>query len=412
MAGGDPASEGFHDKRRGGARACLPVAASGEVPCGCPHSRLPSAKVSMYSLMLAGPTRPAPYFRAARVRKATAHKGEMRSKVAVTREVFDETLEYLGRHFDVIANQEDVRLVGADLVRRLQGMDAAVITTSERIDDGLLAQCPTLKAVCTASVGYNHIDVDACTKRNIMVTHTPGVLTESVADMAVCLTLATLRRLTEGERVVRSGTWQGTHLKQFLGHDLHHSTVGIAGFGRIGQALARRLRGFDARLLYHTRHPVNDAAAQGARHVSKDELLAQSDILILILPYTPETHYFIGRAELEKMKRSAVLINIARGGVVDDGALAEALRTRRIWAAGLDVYENEPKVNPALFELENVVLAPHIGSATEPTRQEMAMTAARNCVAALAMGMPPNLVNPAVLKGSTGGARTQAGFGA
>lgn len=333
----------------------------------------------------------------------------MKSKVLVTREVFDETLAYLAQHVEVTANQEDTRLVGDELVARLQGMDAAVITTSERIDDALLQRCAGLKAVCTASVGFNHVDVEACTRRGIMVTNTPGVLTESVADMAICLTLATLRRLTEGERIVRAGVWQGTHLKQLLGYDLHHATVGIAGFGRIGQAIAKRLRGFDARVLYHTRNPVDAASANGAHYVTKDELLAQSDIVILILPYTAQTHHFIGRAELAKMKSSAVLINIARGGIVDDAALAEALREGRIWAAGLDVYENEPAVNPALYKLENVVLAPHIGSATEPTRQDMAMTAARNCVAALTTGNPPNLVNPAAKQAGQGVGAAQAG---
>jgi lactate dehydrogenase-like 2-hydroxyacid dehydrogenase len=218
--------------------------------------------------------------------------------------------------------------------------------------------------------------------------------------MSICLTLATLRRLSEGERVVRARQWPGTHLKQFLGHDLHHATVGIAGLGRIGQAIARRLRGFDCKVLYTTRTRLDPQTENELKvsHVSKDDLLRQSDIVILILPYTPQTHYWIGKAEIEKMKPSAVLINMARGGIVDDTALAAALKERRIWAAGLDVYENEPKVNPALFELENVVLSPHIASATEPTRQGMAMLAAENCVAALTTGNPPNLLNPEVKK--------------
>ena len=323
----------------------------------------------------------------------------MKKKVLVTREVFDETLEYLARHFEVTSNQANVRRSPDELARSLQGLDAAVITSSDRIDDALLSRCAGLKAVCSASVGYNHIDVGACTRHGVMATNTPGVLTDSVADLAVCLTLATLRRLSEGEAMLRRGEWKGTHLKELLGHDLHHATVGIAGFGRIGQAIAKRLRGFDTRVLYNSRHRV-DAKTEltlAATHVSKDELLNQSDILILILPYTAETHHYIGKAELEKMKRSAVLINMARGGIVDDGALAAALRARRIWAAGLDVYENEPNVNAALFELTNVVLSPHIASATEPTRQAMAMLAAQNCVAALTTGRPPNLLNPEVL---------------
>jgi lactate dehydrogenase-like 2-hydroxyacid dehydrogenase len=322
----------------------------------------------------------------------------MKRKVLVTREVFDETLEYLARHFEVSSNQADARYSVDELVARLREVDAAVISSGDRIDEALLARVPNLVAVCSASVGYNHIDVDACTRHAVMATNTPGVLTESVADMALCLTLATLRRLGEGERWVRAGTWPGTHLKQLLGHDLHHATVGIAGFGRIGQAIARRLRGFDARTLYYARNRADTAVEQavGASYAAKDALLRESDALILILPYTPQTHHFIGAAELAAMKPTAVLINMARGGIVDDAALAQALASRRLWAAGLDVYENEPQVNPALMTLENVVLAPHIGSATEPTRKAMAMTAARNCVAALTTGDPPNLINPEV----------------
>ena len=324
----------------------------------------------------------------------------MKKKVLVTREVFDETLAYLAQHFDVTDNQTNERWSADELARQLQGMDGVLVTTGDRVDDALLSRCPQLRVVSTVSVGYNHIDVDACTRHGVMATNTPGVLTESVADLSLCLTLATLRRLGEGERHVRARQWQGTHLKQLLGHDLHHATVGIAGFGRIGQAIAKRLRGFDANVIYHARGRVESAVEQafGATYVSKDDLLARSDILILILPYSPETHHFIGRAELAKMKRSAVLINMARGGIVDDTALAQALRDGSIWAAGLDVYEKEPKVNEALFDLDNVVLSPHIASATEPTRQNMAMTAARNCVAALTAGEPPNLLNPQARK--------------
>jgi gluconate 2-dehydrogenase len=324
----------------------------------------------------------------------------MKPKVLVTREVFDETLAYLAQHVEVTANQADARWGPDELAARLQGMDATLVQTSDRIDEALLSRCPGLEAVCSASVGYNHIDIAACTRHGVMATNTPGVLTESVADMAVCLTLATLRRLSEGERWTRTGQWPGTHLKQLLGHDLHHATVGLAGMGRIGQAIAKRLRGFDCKLLYTTRNRL-DPQTEGmidATYVTKQDLLGQSDVVILILPYSSETHHYIGGAELATMKSSAVLINMARGGIVDDSALARALKARTIWAAGLDVYENEPSIDPALFELDNVVLSPHIGSATGPTRQAMAMTAARNCVAALTSGQPPNLLNPEVRK--------------
>ena len=320
----------------------------------------------------------------------------MKPKVMVTREVFDETIEFLARSFDVTSNQAKVNFSREAIIERLQGMDAAVITTSDRIDDEFLSRCPGLKAVCSVSVGFNHIDLDACTRHGVIATNTPGVLTDSVADMALALTLATVRRLSEGERMVRAKQWKGSHLKQMLGHDLHHATVGVCGFGRIGQAIAKRLRGFDTKLLYtdisRADRKIEDALQ--ASYASKDDLLRQSDIVILILPYTPETHHYIGKAELAKMKVSAVLINMARGGIVDDAALADALKAGRIWSAGLDVYENEPVVNPALFELTNVVLTPHIASATETTRRAMAMLAAQNCVAALTGGAPPNLLNP------------------
>ncbi|HTS54758.1 MAG TPA: D-glycerate dehydrogenase [Burkholderiales bacterium] len=324
----------------------------------------------------------------------------MKKKVLVTRAMFDETLAYLAQHFDITSNQADEKYPPDELGARLQGMDAAVITSTDRVDEALLSRCPGLKAVCSASVGYNHVDVAACTRRGVMVTNTPGVLTDSVADYAVCLTLATCRRLTEAESMLRRGEWKGTHLKELLGMDLHHATVGIFGFGRIGQVIARRLTGFEPRILYCTRNRVARDIERDlkATFVGKDELLRQSDIVILILPYTRETHHFIGARELGLMKRKAVLINMARGGIVDDAALIEALKARRIWAAGLDVYENEPNLNPGLLAVANVVLSPHIASASEPTRQAMAMAAARNCVAALTTGNPPNLLNRDVLR--------------
>jgi lactate dehydrogenase-like 2-hydroxyacid dehydrogenase len=229
-----------------------------------------------------------------------------------------------------------------------------------------------------------------------MVTNTPGVLTESVADYSIALMLATCRRMTEGERQLRAGGWHGSYLKHLLGRDVHHATLGIVGFGRIGQAIAKRARAFDMKILYHSRSRAAPEAERlvQATYVSKDELLAQADIVLLILPYTPETHHFIGARELSQMKPSAVLINMARGGIVDDAALAAALKKRTIWAAGLDVYENEPRVHPDLLTVDNIVLSPHIASATEATRRAMSMTAAKNLIAALNGETPPNLLNP------------------
>ncbi|HWA14145.1 MAG TPA: D-glycerate dehydrogenase [Burkholderiales bacterium] len=320
----------------------------------------------------------------------------MSGKILVTREVFDETIAHLKQHFEVESNQQDRLFSREELIAKLQGKAGVQTSSSDRIDGDLLDRCPGLRAVCNTAVGFNNIDVEACTKRGVMVTNTPGVLTESVADLSMGLVIATCRRITEGEAYLRAGQWKGNYLKQMLGQDVHGATLGIVGFGRIGQAIARRARGFDMKVLYHSRHRVDAAVERQAAvtYAGKDDLLRQADIVLLILPYTPQTHHFIGARELSLMKRSAVLVNMARGGIVDDGALAAALKAGTIWAAGLDVYENEPHVNPALLELRNVVLTPHIASATTPTRQAMAMTAAKNLVAALSGEVPPNLLNP------------------
>ncbi|MFL6623691.1 MAG: 2-hydroxyacid dehydrogenase [Sulfurifustis sp.] len=320
----------------------------------------------------------------------------MKPKILVTREVFEDVLEYLARHFDVTHNQADVLFTPEALADALADKDGAVIALTERIDAALLACCPRLKAVCNIAVGYNNIDVAACSARGVLVTNTPGVLDDATADFTWALILATARRLTEAERWLRAGEWKGWKLKQFLGADVHGATLGILGMGRIGQAVARRARGFAMTVLYHNRRRVDADIERevDARYVSLDELLSQSDIVTLNVPYSPATHHLIGAEQLARMKRSAILINVARGGVVDDAALVAALKERRIAAAGLDVYENEPKLLPEFLELENVVLAPHIGSSTESTRHRMAMTAAQNLVAALTTGKPPNLVNP------------------
>lgn len=320
----------------------------------------------------------------------------MKKKVLVTREVFDETIEFLRAHFEVDSNQADRLYAREELIARLQGKDGAQTSSSDRIDSELLDKCPTIRAICNTAVGYNNIDVDACTARGVMVTNTPGVLTDSVADYAMGMIVATCRRMTEGENHLRAGEWKRSFLKQMLGQDVHGATLGIMGFGRIGQAIARRARGFDMTILYHSRsRAAPDAEKEsGATYVGKEDLLRRADVVLLILPYTAETHHYIGAGELSMMKPTAVLVNMARGGIVDDAALIEALKSRTIWAAGLDVYENEPKFNPGFLELKNVVLSPHIASSSEPTRKAMAMTAAKNLVAALAGDPPPNLLNP------------------
>ena len=323
-----------------------------------------------------------------------AHK----PRVLVTREVFDETLDYLRRHCEVLANQDDVPYAPEALAAAVADRDGLMCCLTDRVDAALLAAAPNLKAVANIAVGYNNIDVPACTARGVMATNTPGVLDDSTADLAWALMLGTARRITEVERRVRGGEWTGWQLKQWLGVDVHHATLGIIGMGRIGQAIARRASGFEMKVLYHNRNRIAPELERrcNAAYVSFDELLAQADFVVLQMPYNPQTHHLIGAAQLEKMKRSAILINSTRGGVVDDAALVQALRDGTIRGAGLDVFENEPKLNPGFLKLDNVVLAPHIGSSTEATRKAMAMLAAQNLVAALTGGKPPNLLNPGV----------------
>jgi gluconate 2-dehydrogenase len=317
-------------------------------------------------------------------------------KVLVTREVFDETLEYLREHCEVEANQDDLPLDSDGLAHRAADKNAIVCSLTDRVDATLLASCPHLQVVSNIAVGYNNIDVPACTTRGIIATNTPGVLDDSTADLAWTLMLGAARRITEVERYIRNGDWKGWRLKQWLGVDVHHATLGIVGMGRIGQAIARRAAGFDMRVIYHNRTRVAEDVERklNASLVSLDELLRQSDFVVLQVPYSPATHHLIGAAELSKMKPTAILINSTRGGVVDDAALIEALKNGTIRAAGLDVFENEPKLDPRFLELDNVVLAPHVGSSTEATRRAMAMTAAKNAVAALTGGKPPNVINP------------------
>ena len=320
----------------------------------------------------------------------------MKPRILVTREVFDETLEFLGQHCEVESNQPDVAFDSEILARKLADRDGVMCALTDRIDGKLLEGCPKLKAVANIAVGYNNIDLAACTARGIMATNTPGVLDDSTADLAWALMLGAARRITELERRVRGGEWKGWRLKQWLGIDVHHATLGIFGMGRIGQAIARRAAGFEMKVLYHNRkRSAPDVERRcNAAYATKEDLLRQSDFVVLQVPYSPETHHLIGARELKLMKPTAILVNSTRGGVVDDAALVAALKSGTIRAAGLDVFENEPKLHPGFLELDNVVLAPHVGSSTEATRRAMAMTAAKNAVAALTGQTPPNLLNP------------------
>ncbi len=320
----------------------------------------------------------------------------MKPRIVITREIFDDLIDYLKPHCDVDANQADVPYTPDALAARLARGDGLMCALTDKIDAALIARAPQLKVVANIAVGYNNVDVPACTARGIKVTNTPGVLDDSTADLAFALMLSTARRITEVESYIRKGEWTGWKLKQWLGVDVHHATLGIIGMGRIGQAIAKRAAGFDMKVIYHNRKRVSPEIETrvNAAHMSMDELLAQSDFIVLQMPYSPDTHHLIGAAQLAKMKPTAILINSTRGGVVDDKALIHALKTGVIRAAGLDVFEGEPKLDRGFLELKNVVLTPHIGSSTEATRRAMAMTAAQNLVAALSGQKPPNWVNP------------------
>ena len=323
-----------------------------------------------------------------------------RASVLVARNVFAETVDRLARHFEVDGNPEDHIFTPAELSARLKGKAGAVITGSERIDAALLAANPQLRAVCNMAVGYNNIDLDACNAHGVLATNTPDVLTETTADFGFALMMATARRIAEGEHFLRRGEWTRWSYDMLTGSDVHGATLAILGMGRIGQAIARRgALGFGMKVIYHNRSrlaPEHEAPI-GASYVSKAELLRDADHLVLVLPYSAASRHAIGAAELAQMKPSATLTNVARGGIVDDAALAVALRERRIAAAGLDVFEGEPKVHPDLLTLPNVVLTPHIASATVATRRAMAELAADNLIAALTGAAPPTPVNPQVL---------------
>ena len=321
--------------------------------------------------------------------------------VLVARAVFPETLSRLARHFEVEANEDDTVYTPAQLIERLQGKVGAFTTGSERIDAGVLAACPALRVVANMAVGFNNFDVPACTAAGVLCTNTPDVLTETTADFGFALMMAAARRMAESEHFLRRGEWTKWRYDMFTGSDVHGATLGILGMGRIGQAIARRgALGFGMKVVYHNRSRLAPEleAPLGARHVDKATLLREADHLVLVLPYSPAAHHTIGAAELALMKPTATLTNVARGGIVDDAALAAALREHRIAAAALDVFEGEPAVHPDLLSVPNVVLTPHIASATVATRRAMAELAADNLIAALTGGAVKTPINPEVLQ--------------
>ena len=320
----------------------------------------------------------------------------MKPSVLITRAIFPEVLARLQQHFEVTSNQEDCLFSGIELAAQLVGKQGVLCTPTERIDAALLQACPVLRAVCNMAVGYNNIDVPACTAHRVLVSNTPDVLTESTADFGFALMMAAARRVTEAEHFLRAGRWTGWHYEMLLGVDIHGSTLGILGMGRIGMAIAKRAHhGFGMSVKYHNRSRLSVAqeGQVGAQYLVFDELLRQSDHLMVVVPYSAASHHLIGASQLALMKRTATLTNIARGGVVDDAALVLALSKRQIAAAGLDVYEGEPQLHSGFLALSNVVLTPHIASATRATRLGMANLAADNLIAALTGGDPPTPLN-------------------
>jgi gluconate 2-dehydrogenase len=322
-------------------------------------------------------------------------------RILVTRAVFPETVAYLSQHFEVESNQNDEAWTPAQLIEKLRDKDGAFTTGSVRIDAELLAACPKLKICANMAVGYNNFDLDAMTARGVLGTNTPDVLTETTADFGFALLMATARRITESEIYLRAGQWTKWSYDMFAGSDIHGATLGILGMGRIGQGIARRgAHGFGMNVVYHNRSHL-DAATEAeckARYVSKEELFKTADHLVLVLPYSAASHHIVGAAEIALMKPTATLVNIARGGIVDEDALVQALREKRIAAAGLDVFEGEPKVNPGLLTVPNVVLTPHIASASVPTRKAMAKLAADNLIEFFSKGQGLTPLNPQVLK--------------
>lgn len=325
----------------------------------------------------------------------------MKPKVLVTRAIFPEALERLAHEFDLDANPLDETYPADELRRRLCGKDAVLSSPVDMLSADVFAAAPGLKAACNVAVGYNNIDVAAATAAGVMVTNTPEVLNETTADMGWALMMAAARRITEGERYIRAGQWKQWQFHSFMGADVHGSTLGIIGMGRIGQAIARRSTGFNMKVVYNNRSrlaPELEAYANHAQYMDRDALLRCADHVILVLPYSAATHHTIGARELSLMKPTATLTNIARGGIVDDEALIAALKRGVIAAAGLDVFENEPALHPGFLQLDNVALTPHIGSGSRPTRLAMTMMAVENLRAALSGQVPPNLLNPEVLK--------------
>ncbi len=323
----------------------------------------------------------------------------MSSTVLISKHIYQEAVDYLASRVEVDYHDSDEGLAPADLQMRLAGKDGLVCQLTDRIDASLMDAAPSVKVVSNVAVGFDNIDVPAATERGIVVTNTPGVLTDTTADLAFALILGAGRRMGEAERYLRAGRYRQWRIDLLTGWDIWGATLGIFGLGRIGQAVARRGKGFAMRVLYYDPFRQSPEIEQelGVEFASKEAVLAQADFLSLHCALTPETRHLIGAAELEAMKPTAVLVNTSRGPVVDEAALAAALEAGTIAAAGLDVFESEPEVHPRLAQQENALILPHIASASVRTRTRMCVMAAENMVAGFAGERPPNMVNPEVL---------------
>ncbi len=317
-------------------------------------------------------------------------------KILITRQVFPEVIDFLSADFEIDYNASDVVLSTDALRERAASCVGVLCCLTEKIDRIFLDHCPAVKVVSNIAVGYNNIDVVEAKNRGVKITNTPGVLDDTTADLTFALMMAAARRITETEFLLRQGHWKKSFaVQQMLGTDIHHASLGIIGMGRIGQAIAKRARGFDMQVRYFNRTPLDAAIEKtlNVRYAAQETILRESDFVVVMVPYSAATHHLIGAKELAFMKPTSILINTARGGVVDDAALIVALKAKQIAAAGIDVFENEPAFNPEFLNLKNVVLTPHIGSATLATRMAMAMLAATNLRAGLLGHAPPNWVN-------------------
>jgi len=316
-------------------------------------------------------------------------------KLLATRPLFPAARNILDDEFEVDYWTNPERIPRSELLKRVADKEALVCLLTEKVDDELLNTAPKLRIAATVSVGFDNIDVPACTKRNVVATNTPGVLDDTTADFAWALLMAVARRVLEGDTWLRSKGWPGWDLDQLLGADVWGKTLGIIGFGRIGRGVARRSYGFNMRVLYHdaVHAPMNVEEQLRAEYADIDKLLRESDFVTLHVPLLPSTRHLICKETLSKMKPTAYLINTSRGQVVDEAALVEALEEKRIAGAALDVFENEPNVHPGLLDRQDVVLTPHIASASVATRTKMAVMAANNVVACFQGKKPPNALN-------------------